>query len=361
MIEDTSSASKLAVIIVDACRNDPLASTLTRSLQRSLGTSRSTDVVGKGLARPGIVPPQTLIAYATASGSVAYDGDGRNSPYVSALLRYLKTPQLEVRLLFGKVRDDVARQTRDGQWPDIYNSLGGDEIYLVPGAPVTATLELSQLTPGERRAIQQSLGWLGFWYGAVDGQYSPALVAAVRNFQGTQGAEDTGALTPAQAVALHRLASLRRPPEKLPAFELIDVLRRSETGDAQAQLVMAMIFDPTFEPGGLTKDRSEAVRRYERLASQGNRTAAARLGLLLGAPGSPAEDQAAARKWLEQAAKAGEPQASLRLAELLLDLPGNPTARDRALGLLKVAAVGPDTGGIAAARLRLLGAPVVQQ
>jgi hypothetical protein len=66
---------------------------------------------------------------------VAYDGQGRNSPYVSALLRRLGTPGVDVRRLFGFVQDDVERETDDAQRPVVYNSLGGEEIFLVPGAP----------------------------------------------------------------------------------------------------------------------------------------------------------------------------------------------------------------------------------
>jgi hypothetical protein len=55
-----------------------------------------------------------------------------NSPYAEALLKHLETPDLEIRLLFGKVRDTVLQQTHNAQEPHLYGSLGGDEIYLRP-------------------------------------------------------------------------------------------------------------------------------------------------------------------------------------------------------------------------------------
>jgi uncharacterized caspase-like protein len=79
------------LVLLDACRDNPLA----RTLARSMGATRST-VVGQGLA--GIqAGAGTLIAYATAPGEVALDGGGRNSPFTTALLEHIAIPGLEVR------------------------------------------------------------------------------------------------------------------------------------------------------------------------------------------------------------------------------------------------------------------------
>jgi peptidoglycan hydrolase-like protein with peptidoglycan-binding domain len=360
LIEDTSEAGKLAVVVVDACRNDPLSTPLTRSLQRSLGGSRSADL-GTGLAQPGVSPPQTLIAYATAPGSVAYDGEGRNSPYVAALLRHLKKPGVEVRRLFGFVQDDVVRETGDAQRPVVYNSLGGEEVFLVPGVVEPKGLELAQLTRGEVRAIQRSLGWLGFWPAPADGEASPELVAAVRSWQGSQYAEATGRLTVAEIVALHRRALRDRPREPLPSFDLSAVLLRSAAGEAEAQRLMGMVYDPAFEAGVFPKDRGTARVWYEKAAAQDDAAAAGRLGLMLAAPGGPAASRREARRWLEAAARAGEPQAALRLAELLLGDGADAADRPRAVELLKVAAASAETDGLANAFLRDAGVPPVVQ
>jgi hypothetical protein len=132
------------------------------------------------------------VAFATAASSVAYDGEGRNGPYGSALLRHPNTPGLEMRIRFGKVGDDVARDTAYGQRPDKFDNLGGDELFLVPGATEPAGLQLAQLTSGEVRAVQRSLQWLAFSPGPVDGQVSPGLLDAVHRSQGWQPSEGTG-------------------------------------------------------------------------------------------------------------------------------------------------------------------------
>ena len=130
-----SGATKLRVVILDACRNNPF----------KLASSDGKRSIGRGLARiePGA---NELIAYAAREGTVASDGGGggSNSPYATALAKYLEEPGLDVRILFGRVRDDVMAATGDTQEPFIYGTLGGGALFLnasavakaVPAAPV---------------------------------------------------------------------------------------------------------------------------------------------------------------------------------------------------------------------------------
>lgn len=105
-IEASGNATNF--IILDACRNNPLP-----SASRSAG--------GSGLA----APPSTeglLIAFATAPGFTATDGEGsRNSPYTAALAATLKEPGLVAELAFKKVADTVKAVTGGAQNP-FYNS-----------------------------------------------------------------------------------------------------------------------------------------------------------------------------------------------------------------------------------------------
>ena len=127
VVVDAAGARRFTLVILDACRDNPF----TRSLARRMGKRAFT--VGRGLAAPGVTPPNTLIAYATGADAVAADATeaaGGNSPFTTALLRYLEQPGLEVGLLFRKVRDAVYEATGGQQVPFTYGSLGGDEIYL---------------------------------------------------------------------------------------------------------------------------------------------------------------------------------------------------------------------------------------
>ena len=71
----------------------------------------------------------TLVAYATKDGQVAQDGDGANSPFATALVRYIETPGLEINFLFRRVRDDVLNATGRRQEPFVYGSLPAAEFY----------------------------------------------------------------------------------------------------------------------------------------------------------------------------------------------------------------------------------------
>lgn len=127
ILQAVEPARQLRLIILDACRDNPFA----RKMKRTLASR----ALGRGLA--GVEPnqPNTLIAFAAKGGSTALDGDSKNSPFTGALLKHLTTPGLEVRKAFGLVRDDVMAATGNKQEPFVYGSLGGNDVALV-AAPV---------------------------------------------------------------------------------------------------------------------------------------------------------------------------------------------------------------------------------
>ena len=126
-VQAMEPAKRLRVVILDACRNNPLG----ESMSLSAGVTRT---VTRGLAR---IEPRgdVLVAYSARAGTLAQDGKGRHSPYAEALLKHMMTPALDVRLMFGKVRDQVLLATGREQEPFIYGSLSGDVIPLVPEPP----------------------------------------------------------------------------------------------------------------------------------------------------------------------------------------------------------------------------------
>ena len=121
-------AKQLRLVILDACRLNPFAKTMKRTI--------GSRAVGRGLARVEPNSPNTLIAFASKADSIASDGDSKNSPFTSALVRHIATPGLDLRKAFGFVRDDVLRSTSNRQEPYVYGSLGGDDVPLVPAKPV---------------------------------------------------------------------------------------------------------------------------------------------------------------------------------------------------------------------------------
>lgn len=115
-------ARKLRLVILDACRDNPFLPAMARTL-----ASRS---VGRGLAKIETPGSDTLVAYAAKAGSIAADGRGANSPFTLALLKHLTTPGLDVRLAFGRIRDEVLAATSRQQEPFVYGALGGATVTL---------------------------------------------------------------------------------------------------------------------------------------------------------------------------------------------------------------------------------------
>jgi uncharacterized caspase-like protein len=142
-------ARALRLVIVDACRNNPFADTMTRS-------EITRGVVTRGLGRVEPGTTNTLVAFAAKAGSTVLDGPTGNSPYATALVKYIARPGLDVRRAFGFVRDEVLEVTGNRQEPYVYGSLGGAEVALVP-VKVVAPLPAEAPTSDIRRDLELAI------------------------------------------------------------------------------------------------------------------------------------------------------------------------------------------------------------
>lgn len=126
------------LFILDACRDNPLL--ITKNDQGQQGTTKNikglgwTDEEEKEILRSEQVPDpkNSLIAYATARGEVAQDGEGVNSPYTQHLLQLITEPGLSVTQLFQKVGERVKQETPQDPWK--YDTLN-EEFYFVGTKP----------------------------------------------------------------------------------------------------------------------------------------------------------------------------------------------------------------------------------
>ena len=132
------SQAQTNIVFLDACRDNPLA----RNLARSMGTRSAS--VGRGLARveSGI---GTLIAFATQPGNVALDGEGKHSPFTKSLLEHIETPGIDVAVMLRHVREGVLNQTGGKQVPWSSSSLTGGGFYFAQ--PVTAKIDFDPDVP----------------------------------------------------------------------------------------------------------------------------------------------------------------------------------------------------------------------
>jgi regulation of enolase protein 1 (concanavalin A-like superfamily) len=121
VLSAVSGARDLRLVLLDACRNNPFAAKMAHA--------DGTRAVSRGLARiePG---SSTLVAFSAKEGTTAEDGDGRNSPFATALLANLNRRGLEISFLFRRVRDQVMSETGNRQEPFVYGSLSAVPIYL---------------------------------------------------------------------------------------------------------------------------------------------------------------------------------------------------------------------------------------
>jgi uncharacterized caspase-like protein len=124
-IDDVKAAlersSGVKIMVLDACRNNPLAAKLVRSI--SVHTRDVPDVPNvQGYARPEKTRGM-IIVYATQADDVANDGDGRNSPFSTAFLKEIREPGLEIGTMFRRIGGDVYQATNGQQSPELSISL----------------------------------------------------------------------------------------------------------------------------------------------------------------------------------------------------------------------------------------------
>ncbi|HXH46688.1 MAG TPA: caspase family protein [Bradyrhizobium sp.] len=131
LVSSADGARRLRLIILDACRDNPFVGTMRRERR-----NMATRAVSGGLGKVEPTMTDTLIAYAAKAGSTADDGDGDHSPFTTAVLKNLTVPGLDIRLAFGRVRDEVLKSTGNRQEPYVYGALGGGTISLVPAPAV---------------------------------------------------------------------------------------------------------------------------------------------------------------------------------------------------------------------------------
>jgi tetratricopeptide (TPR) repeat protein len=124
VLSKAEAAHKLRMVILDACRNNPFRMAAAEGRTRSLNRGLSAVEPARGV----------LVAYAARDGTTADDGDNGHSPFTQALLANLEAPNVDIRIMFSKVRDQVLTRTNNIQEPFTYGSLPGQEFYFKPAA-----------------------------------------------------------------------------------------------------------------------------------------------------------------------------------------------------------------------------------
>jgi uncharacterized caspase-like protein len=288
-------AKKLRLVILDACRDNPFSRTMKRTV--------ASRAIGQGLAKVEPTSPNVLIAYSAKAGSTAADGDGKNSPFTSALSQHLTKPGLDVRRAFGFVRDEVLKTTGNKQEPFVYGSLGGDDVPLVPAparpaaaAPATPALSAQAearrdyelaLQIGNKSALNAFLA-----------QYPDGFYASLAKLQLDKlTAEDTRVAATEKA----RLAEQERA-------------RLAAEGAQKAQQAKADAEAKAAEQARIAAEKAKLVAQEQAAAAEQKRFAAEKVAADRAATDKAAADKAATDKdkaVTVAALDAGPPQADV--------------------------------------------------
>jgi uncharacterized caspase-like protein len=242
-------AKQLRLVILDACRDNPFA----RSMKRTIASR----AVGRGLAKVEPTSPNTLIAFASKAGSTAGDGDGANSPFTAALVKHVVKPGLDLRKAFGYVRDDVLKSTGNRQEPYVYGSLGGDDVPLVPAKPVATGPQADPDAP-TRRAYELALqagereAWEAFLQAYPEGFYANLAKVQLRKIASEEAR--------VAATERARLAELERA-------------RLAADGARQAELTKAAAAVKAAEEARILAEKAKTIEQDKAAAAERERLA----------------------------------------------------------------------------------------
>lgn len=160
-----AAGNRMNILVLDACRDNPFAGTAS----------------GKGLAQVD-APPGTILAFATAPGNVADDGDDKsgNGLYTQFLLQELKKPTAKIEDVFKRVRFQVRQKSQGRQIPWESTSLEDDFFFdsAVKVARKPSREQEDALYQSEKAAwdrIQQSMNasdWYAFLQLFPNGKFS---------------------------------------------------------------------------------------------------------------------------------------------------------------------------------------------
>lgn len=163
-----AAGNRLNIVVLDACRNNPF--------QRSFRSA------SRGLA-PLDAAKGTLIAFATAPGSVAADGVGRNGVFTRHLLTSLKHPESDIEKVFRRVRAAVMDETRGQQVPWETSSLTGD-FYFNPGQKSANASATTLAAPDTPLAIE-----IAYWQSIQGGKSRSDFESYLKRYPAGQFAE----------------------------------------------------------------------------------------------------------------------------------------------------------------------------
>jgi TPR repeat protein len=353
LLQALGGATKLKLVLLDACRDNPFLTSMKRLATRGIPT--------RGLARVDSAESNMLIGYATAPGDVALDGDGAMSPYATALTRHLVVPGLEIEAALRAVAKDVFESTGGKQRPFKTGSLFetvmlGDDV--APSAAVSvghgdpcrdAAAHWTEVRESKSASMfedhirlfptcafaniaRQRLGELApevSVRGAASETECDRLASAENDPFMLASAKPVNfsAIDFARAVPACRQAIRDNPDEVRFPYQLgrsLDAAgefeeaiaqyrKASDLGNHQAMRNLAILYE---RGEGIAQDYSEAMRLFRKSADLGNGLAMNNIGAFYNAGNGVERDYEEAMKWYRKSAETGVALAMLNVGDL---------------------------------------------
>jgi TPR repeat protein len=299
------SRTKLNLVILDACRNNPFGVGGLRAAQGGLAQMRA--------------PEGTLISYATQPGSVAQDGDV-NSPYTRALASTVRRPGLDIFQTFNQVGLAVKRATGGEQQPWVSSSPIDGDFFFVPPPGLTAShqpdapvqdIPKSAAASGSndtRRSLEKSANAgdaiamvnLGFMYEKGNGG-AQDLTEARRWYERAAAAGNTTGMANMGVLYRDGIGVAKDPTEARKWFE-----KSAAGGDSDAMNSLGLFYQTGY---GAPPDYATARKWFEKAVAAGNVFGMRNLGVFYRDGIGVAKDFTEARKWFEKAAAGGNSDA----------------------------------------------------
>jgi TPR repeat protein len=283
------AGTRLNVVLLDACRNNPFASLGTRGISTGLAQMRA--------------PEGTLISFATQPGNVAVDGTGADGPYALALADAIRQPGLDIFRLFNQVGLKVKRDTQGSQQPWVSSSPIDGEFYFArseaaPDVIAAPTLEAQpQAQPGASRD--------------ASGTAKPALVQATDPQQPLRELAEQG--QPQAQIDLGLQYAKGIGVEKDYAAAMQWFQRAAEQGAPRALFLVGLMYERGF---GVPRSYDTALDWYRRAAAKNSALAEIAMARFYNQGLGVQRDPAQRMDWLLRAANQGNPQAQLILGNI---------------------------------------------
>jgi TPR repeat protein len=273
------ASTRLNILILDACRNNPFVNMGTRGVASGLAQMKA--------------PDGTLISFATQPGNVAVDGTGADGPYAAALAEVIRKPGLDIFHLFNEVGLSVKHVTQGSQQPWVSSSPIDGEFYFVRTEAAIDDVAV----PAIDATAQAPAG--------------PALATSTPTVQATRDLAEKGQASAQADLGLNYAKGIGVTKDYATALQWFQ--RAADQGDPHAQFYVGLMHE---RGNAVPHSYATALLWYRKAAEQNFAPAQIAVARFYARGLSVPRDRVQQAEWLRRAADQNNPQAEFILGNL---------------------------------------------